>query len=155
MFRYLRAMFRNTVVHDYIVILANIHIKLVWNFHGCWKLVNKNLKIKNYKSIWSLNTSISHTIIHICCVISKLSYENRPSFPRYDWLNAKVDCTYQSLAFNFDSIYSWSKGIQELSSFSHLFQNKHWDNCFYLPRAVCLRRGSNGVQARLPPLIVS
>ena len=109
MFRYLRAMFRNTVVHDYIVILANIHIKLVWNFHGCWKLVNKNLKIKNYKSISSLNTSISHTIIHICCVISKLSYENRPSFPRYGWLNAKIDCAYQSLAFNFDSIYSWER----------------------------------------------
>ena len=30
---------------------------------------------------------------------------NRP-FPRYDWLNAKFICTYQSLAFNFDETCS-------------------------------------------------
>ena len=37
---------------------------------------------------------------------SLLGSYNRP-FPRYGWLNAKVDCSYQSLAFNFGEACSW------------------------------------------------
>ena len=72
-----------------------------------WRL--KRLKVWKifsfkYFSILNENTFTQKQSTKILLQWLKISH-NRP-FPRYGWLNVKVACTYQSLAFNFHKICS-------------------------------------------------